>query len=412
MQYTFPTAPIVHEPTLRSHAALLFSDTSSASLFASPNECERATHMSSFALVTAVCASISSVVPETLLSYGPVVAAIFLQASRETLKAYEDYDLEHPNSASLSIRDLQSVALQHVTGKKGIADHVLGEAGLIALKLRLYNEQAVVRSDPIEAQLLRLSFWHLYSADKAAASLESRAYILHEGLFVGGLTLLPSAETFTPLMDTDTPWDEEPFEERLLVGFQLIPHLWGSAARLLASMRAYDKAAKNGNGTLSALTRQYLDFVGVIDGLPHWLQVSNLIASPEDSAAVSRQKKSFWVQRCTSLMTFHCLRLVILQQCIDSGLWDVMGLSDQPLALAMKKAETIQDFVQTTDDIPFIYHQIKGEPNVERIRRVGTILLEMIQNVDNEAIKERARSYFARLLDTLTRLDSKVSEEL
>lgn len=43
---------------------------------------------------------------------------------------------------------------------------------------------------------------------------------------------------------------------------------------------------------------------------------------------------------------------------------------------------------------------------------MGTILLEMIQNVDNEAIKSRVNSYFRRLLNLLAKLNSKASEEL
>ncbi|KAH6884800.1 hypothetical protein B0T10DRAFT_564230 [Thelonectria olida] len=111
-------------------------------------------------------------------------------------------------------------------------------------------------------------------------------------------------------------------------------------------------------------------------------------------------------------MTFHCLRLVILQQATETGLTEVLGLINQSLFLSLKKAEIIQDFVHTMEDIPFIYHQVKGEPSVERIRWVGTILLEMVQNVDDEAIKPRVNLYFTRLLDVLAKLNSKASEEL
>jgi hypothetical protein len=64
------------------------------------------------------------------------------------------------------------------------------------------------------------------------------------------------------------------------------------------------------------------------------------------------------------MMSFNCLRLVILQSCIEHNACEVMGLTDQPLAGAMKKMEIIQEFLQTADDIPLVYHQIKGEPSV------------------------------------------------
>jgi hypothetical protein len=41
-----------------------------------------------------------------------------------------------------------------------------------------------------------------------------------------------------------------------------------------------------------------------------------------------------------------------------------MGLNNQPLTLPLTKIEMVHDFVQTLDDIPFIYIQIKGEPTV------------------------------------------------
>jgi hypothetical protein len=60
----------------------------------------------------------SSVMPESLLAYGKLADRLFLKASRDMLKLYEDFDLEYPDSTSLAIRSLQSSALQHNTGRK------------------------------------------------------------------------------------------------------------------------------------------------------------------------------------------------------------------------------------------------------------------------------------------------------
>lgn len=49
---------------------------------------------------------------------------------------------------------------------------------------------------------------------------------------------------------------------------------------------------------------------------------------------------------------------------------------------------------------------------MERIRRVGIVLLEMICNEEDETIKLRAKHYFTRLLHILTRLDSHASDEM
>lgn len=49
---------------------------------------------------------------------------------------------------------------------------------------------------------------------------------------------------------------------------------------------------------------------------------------------------------------------------------------------------------------------------VERVRRVGTILLELVHNADNKTIEGVARSLFERFLDLLAKLDSRASDEL
>jgi hypothetical protein len=49
---------------------------------------------------------------------------------------------------------------------------------------------------------------------------------------------------------------------------------------------------------------------------------------------------------------------------------------------------------------------------VERIRWVGSVLLEIIDNVSHETIIVRAEHYFIKLLDLLARLDSKSSDVL
>ncbi|PLB55753.1 hypothetical protein P170DRAFT_506282 [Aspergillus steynii IBT 23096] len=412
MQYTFATAPIIHEASLRSYALNFFSGVPSPSLFEASREDQRVASMRSFTFITALCASVSSVMPASLQPHGPILDRPFLRASREMLKLYEDYDLEHPNSSSLAIRCLQSTAMQHTTGKKNAAFHVVGQATLLAQSMHLYSEDSILRDDAVESQLLRLNFWNLYSADNAGLSLGTRPCILHPDLFSDCMTLHPLGEPFTPLLDPNNPRYEKPYEERLLAGFHLLPRLWSSASSLLRDIKTFNKDNEDSWGRKSCIAQSYLDFVGVLDALPSWLQISSLVSNPEDNDAVSFQKRSFWMQRCTLTMTFSCLRLVILRECIDSGLCSIMGLSEQPLAWAMKQAEMIQDFLQTFDDIPFAYHQIKGEPSVERIRRVGTILLALIQNVDNDIIKKRANSYFERILDSLARLNSKASEEL
>jgi hypothetical protein len=363
MKYTFPTAPYVHEPTLRASANRFFAEPSDVRLFCTDSWREKAADMKAFTLLTATCASVASVVPESLLSYGQALAEPCLKASRAMLKAFEDFDIEHPSATSIITRALHSTALQQITGKSAVAYHVLGQATLLVQTMHLYREEALRSHDALEAQLLRNVFWQLYAADKASACLGSRPFILHELLFDDELTLRPSGETMVPLMDTAGAWYEETLQGKLLVGFHLIPRLWSSAASLLFDLKAYGR--RNEDVAIKArLTQDYMVFIGILDGLPHWLQASNLIASSEDGEAARCQKTALWVQRCTIMVTYHCLRLVILQQCINSKAWEIMGLNGLALTLAMAKIGIIHDFVQTLDDIPFVYLQVKGEPTV------------------------------------------------
>lgn len=364
MQYKFPTSPIIHEATVRAKASLYFSDTSCTGVYSSHEVHQRVDHTRAFTLVTALCASVASVMPESLLSYGQIVAMPFFRVSPQILKSYEDYDLEYPNSSSLSIRILHYTAAQHITGKCGLAFHLIGQAPLIAQSLSLNSEQPIIRDDTIESQLLRLTFWHLYLSDKASACLKTRPMGFHQPSYKGNLNLQPSGEPFIPLLDSSKSSYRNSFEERLLVGFHMVASLWSSAARLVVGMGTYEATEYDRQPFVNRLTSLYYDFIAIMDGLPPWLKISSLIATPEEDSVEAFQKTSFWVQRCTLAMTFHCLRLDILQECIEKGFLEIIGLDDQPLRVAMKKAEWIQDFIETMEDVPFIYHQIKGEPSV------------------------------------------------
>lgn len=369
MQYTFPSAPSVHEPTLRAGAARFFAEPIVPDLHLFRASCwpEQVADMRSFALITALCASNASMMPESLIPYRESLAIPFLGASRAMLQLFEDWDLEHPTSSSILTRVFHSSALQQTTGKTAVAFHVLGQATLLVLAMRLYREESLRAFDDVEAQILRSLFWQIYAADQASACLCSRPHLLHEASLGERISLRPPGESecLTPLLDPSRPGADKIFETRLRVGFYFLPHLWSSAARLLLDVRSSGRAdAETGAAPRTHLTKAYMNFLSIMDGLPPWLQAANLMATPDDGAAARFQKAAFWVQRCTTLVTFQCLRLVILQQCIESEAWDVVGLTNQSLTLSLTKLGMIHDFVQTLDDIPFIYVQVKGEPTV------------------------------------------------
>ncbi|KAM6534803.1 hypothetical protein FALCPG4_004426 [Fusarium falciforme] len=409
MRFTFPTAPLIHELTVRKDASIFFSD-ATVDPFETDGEYQQIARMRAFALVTALCAMVASVMPESLLPYRDHLSGPFLSASREMLSCFEIHDLDSPTAASLTIRIFQSGALQHVTGKANAAWHIHGHATLLAQRLRLYSERSIEQYEPLEGQLLRFNFWHLYSSDMTAAALRARPFTLHETLFDETMSVKSEGEHNVPLLDSTSAFHDEIFETRLLVGFHLIRRIASEASQLVFGIRAYQR--ERGGAVRALLLRQYIDFMSLLDDLPPWLRLSNIISSCGSSDVGTVHESSFWVQRCTILVSYHCLRVVILQQCIESESYEIAGLDGYTPALLFKKMEMVQDFMRTLDDIPLLYLQVKGEPHVERMRRVGAILLELIQVVEDEHLQSRAKALLRRLLDTLAKLDSKACEDL
>ncbi|KAJ3533347.1 hypothetical protein NM208_g8027 [Fusarium decemcellulare] len=420
MQYTFPTCPIVHEQSLRELNRQLFSPHSSQMVFSTGDEHQRVSRMRGFTSLTSTCAAVCGTISSTLLPCRHLVVHPFLRASRDMLYIYQDYDLEHPDSASLVVRMFHSSALQHTTGKTGAAWSIFSQAALLAQRMRLYDEQAVRRSDPVETQLLRFRFWHLYVSDQAAALMRNRVFVLQESLFDGDLNLDPYGEGGPALLDKTDKRYQEPFEDRVFSGYQLMRRLWSSAAGLMISMHNFARYEASYEADTKSreklrLTQQFLECTSMIDDLPPWLESPSSFNFSEDRNVLAFQRTCFLVQRSAIMLGLHCFRLVLLQQAIEYKLSDIMGLHDQDLTLAMKKTEIIHEFLTEMSRTPFLCLQAQGEPmvfQVERFRRVGSALLEIIQNINNETIKMRSRSYLTQLLDTLSRLDSKASDEL
>ncbi|KAI8682483.1 Zn(2)-C6 fungal-type domain-containing protein [Fusarium sp. Ph1] len=417
MQYGFPCCPIVHEKSLRESNVELFSAQSSSSMFRTSDEQQLVRCMRAFASLTAVCAAVSAMMPQTLLPYRHLVVQLFLRASRDMLYIYEDYDLEHPDSSSLLIRMFHSTALQHTTGKTGAAWSISSQAALLAQRMRLYDERDVRRSDPIETQLLRFRFWHLYVSDQAASLMRNRVFVLQESLFDGDMILDPFGEGGPGLLDKTQPRYHDPFEDRAFSGYDLTRRLWASAAGLMASMRKYARQETHYEPDAKRqkkmkMTGQFLEFTSMVDELPPWFESPDTFEFSQDKEVLTFQRAFFSVQRSNLMLGLHCFHLVLLQQAIEYGLSDIMGLHDQDLTLAMKKTEIIHEFLVEVSRAPLLCLRVQGEPTVERFRRVGSALLEVIQNVDNETIRTRSRSYLTQLLDTLSRLDSKASDKL
>ncbi|KAL1887229.1 hypothetical protein Sste5346_010346 [Sporothrix stenoceras] len=148
-----------------------------------------------------------------------------------------------------------------------------------------------------------------------------------------------------------------------------MPRLWSAAAGLISRISSPPP--------LPCPEPAYLDFSVIPDHLPTWLQTPSLIAAkikhgnnistsnPRSDGWDDFQNKAFWVQRCTIMMSFYCARLLILQKCIEHDRCAIVGMTNAPLPIQMKKIDMVLDFLRELEEIPFVYHQIKGEPSNE-----------------------------------------------
>jgi hypothetical protein len=120
--------------------------------------------------------------------------------------------------------------------------------------------------------------------------------------------------------------------------------------------------------------------------------------------------------------------MVLLQRFYETGISEHLGVSGTSYSLALRRLDIASDMVRVLSEVSIESLQVNGEPcvcsdmclevylltalKVEKIRRIGVTLLELIQQSHNLALTERAKSLFFTLLDVLSRLDSRVSEEL
>ena len=372
VQYLFVIIPILHEPTLRDGVSLFRSDGDAHAWTLSQSPAFDAAsalwQMKTFTLVTALCACITAALPESFLAQRHSTSTAFLVASRSMHQLYKDYDLEHPDSSSLSIRMWHSRALQSITGSNWTSSHCLMEASLIAHQLRLYDENSVNQSSGIESQLLRACFLALYASENAAYVFGDRPYVLNQMLFPGNLTVHDHGEHDEPLLDTTKNINQGSLESRLLEGFQLQRRVWSLAADFIRDIRAHVRLKswdrlnpETKTSELAHLTESYLAFMGLVDDFPPWLQLLNHEDNTGDADVAKYQRTCFWVQRCNFMTAFHCLRLVILQQCIDDNLVTIVGLDIHGLSVPIKKVEIVHDFLQELQMIPFICFKVLGE---------------------------------------------------
>ncbi len=373
LQYMFPNTPIAHEPTLRAGASLFLQETARRG---------QRRYYIRIAIRIRRTPRLSPSSPLFARSSCPwyqtrcYLTRIYLPARSwnrpgQCSDCTKRVILINPTRLLwLSVYGTQGHR-QNSTGRIGPAWHYHSEASLLALRLRLYDEEAVRRDSAVESRLLRASFWLLYLADKSAAALESRTPVLTEHLFDGDLTLLKNRDHDEPLLDEARNVVQNGLEGRISLGFHLKAQIWTAAAHVITEVKAHLHRQKH-LGRISECDKDLavahisdlnLHFSTLIYELPPWLQRPDSIDNA-DPAVATYQATCLWALKSNIMTTYHCLKLVILQKCIESDMIEVLGLTRQPLSWAMRKMEIIQEFINELQIVPFLCYKVQGEAGV------------------------------------------------
>lgn len=369
---SFATLPICHEPILRSDAVYFFSnDNTPRDPDSEKAAGDTIARLRSFTLLTAICATMSFLHGQFMTPFAAVAGPLFLQAARDTLRTYEEYDLLRPDSSSMRIRMLLANCLQQYAGENGLSWHTVGQASLVARTLRLYSERELARDDPLESTLLRYTFWMLYMSDCAAICMRNRAVILHEPLLGSDMDLGEFGPNQVPLMDQSQPYCRNNFERSILEAFHLLVQNWSLAARLMLVIRSYGRLATAQSSDDFLIRRAeeikaaqaYVAFVSVLDTMPTWLQAPNNFVSGDDAAA-RHQRSCYMSQRYRLLSSHYCARLLAVHECRSVGLTAAIGLHDNDATIAVEQLNIARDFIYNLQSVPFDYLQTNGETGV------------------------------------------------
>lgn len=380
MEWIFPISPLACEAHIRTGVATILriaqncTDTLDTNLSGIREDTSASTNFSlsemrTFSSLTALCSITCCVVPDNVWPAGNSLAWPLLQASRDILACYQDIDIQAPDSSSITVRYYQANAL-HALGKTRTSWHVMGEALRLAQEMRLFDEGVYQGVNAVEGQIRRNVFWHMHSGDKSASILNNVPITLHQILLSSTITTDFYGQQKTELIDAQRYSDAPDFEHQLYEGFHICQRMWSSASNVLVDIQVlihvhsrFNLDIPNSGLTKAAITDSYMSFSRVIDDLPTWLRDPMSVKSSDERSERS-QRRAFWTQRANLMVTFHCLRLIILQKCAENGLLSLLGLSEDETMLAFRKTEIASDFLNVAMSVPFEALQANGEPCV------------------------------------------------
>ncbi|CAH0057501.1 unnamed protein product [Clonostachys solani] len=162
---------------------------------------------------------------------------------------------------------------------------------------------------------------------------------------------------------------------------------------------------------LSRLSLMYSEFVSVLDDMPPSLQ-SSVILLRDNESPTEYQPISFTTQRYRLQTMFYCAKLLVVHECIRFELPSIIGLHNDRSASTREELNIARDFVHTLQSVPFHYLRGNGEPGIELIRAVGSVLLEISQNSNDESHQQRGHTLLNIILNILAKLNSQASDKL
>ncbi|KAJ9414770.1 hypothetical protein QL093DRAFT_2569515 [Fusarium oxysporum] len=217
--------------------------------------------------------------------------------------------------------------------------------------MRLYNKTSLQGPDPIEQILLRNAFWQLYVCDKTALVIKTRPVLIHEPHLDTVLTLEAHSRHPVPLFDHGVEADGARIKDSLLGGSYVIRRLWALAPRVIQGIELHSKRNLDPftdmeayHGRIANLSEAYFEMITLTNNHPvlHLFEI------------LQRQRTSY-------LISLYTIKVIVLHLVIEYNMTDVIGLSSEPLILAMRQIELAQDFLNALESALFLHLQTDRE---------------------------------------------------
>ena len=371
---SFQVLPICHEPSIRESAGCFFGSAKAGELtpvnhghgqLRREDTRDQVKLMRSFTLLTALCASMSFVHSNSFIPHGSQVGPLFLCASRGMLKVYMDYDIQHPDCSSLQIRMLYSSSFHHYAGHNALGSHSVSEACLLARRLRLFTEAALSHVDPLEATMLRLSWWSLYIADQSGICTRERAVTLYQPFFDAVMDIRISSPEDEPLLGTTQNHREVGLEASLRASLHVVIRICASAAELLLTIRSFTHISSASNPMddtpptqVAKIAQMYAEYDALAGEIPPER------ATDRDTPTTSSPESYYILRRLRAQVVYHGFKLMIIHECAEKKTPRAIGCDGNPECIDRAVANAAYDFIQALNAVPFHHVQTLGEPVV------------------------------------------------